>query len=111
MVQNVYGVPPPPPEEHHKGSDYLNTIVQGMQTHIYELEVLAQANEVLTSSNSSVMVQLAHITVTINTVQAQLKTLSWATKNPTRTKKKFYCRICRSNFTHGIKSFSSKITG
>ena len=75
-LQNIYSVPPPPPEEHHKAIDNLNTIVQGMQTQSYELEVLVQANAVLTSSKSEVMVQLAHMNVTINTVQAHLKTLS-----------------------------------
>ena len=37
-----------------------------MQTQNNELEGLAQSNAVLTSSNSAVMAQLAHMTVTIN---------------------------------------------
>ena len=64
-LQNIYSVPPPPPEEHHKAIDNLNTIVQGMQTQSYELEVLVQANAVLTSSKSEVMVQLSHSYVPI----------------------------------------------
>ena len=46
-----------------------------MQTQIYELEGLAQANAVLTSYNSAVMVQLLQLTVTMNSIQAQMKTL------------------------------------
>ena len=37
---------------------------------------LAQASAVLTSSNSVVMAQLAQMTVTMNSMQAQLKTLA-----------------------------------
>ena len=37
-----------------------------MQMQINKLEVMAQANAVLTSSNTTVMAQLAQITVTIN---------------------------------------------
>ena len=48
---------PPPPEEHHKAVDNLNTIFQGMQNQIYELEGLAQSNAVLTRSNSAVVAQ------------------------------------------------------
>ena len=88
-MKNIYGVLTPPPEEHHEAIDHINTIVQGMQTHIYELEVLAQANAVLTSSNSELMVQLAQITVTMNAMQAQLNNFSSATTNPTRIKKKY----------------------
>ena len=33
-VKNIYGVPPPPPEDHLEEIENLNTIVQGMQTHI-----------------------------------------------------------------------------
>ena len=53
----------------------LNTTVQRIQSQIYDLEGMAHANEVLTRSKSSVMVQLAQINVTMNATQAQLKTL------------------------------------
>ena len=75
-VQNIYNVPSPPPEEHHKAINNFNAIVQGMQTQSYELEGLAQSNAVLTSSNSAVMVQLAQLTVAMNAMQAQMKTLA-----------------------------------
>ena len=58
-----------------------------MQRH--ELDVLAQANEVLARSNMSVMVQLAQMTVTMNSTQAQLKTLAAALTNQTRPKRKY----------------------
>ena len=40
-VQNIYGVPPLPPEKHHEAINDIHTIVQVMQTHIYELEGLS----------------------------------------------------------------------
>ena len=40
------------------------------------MEGLSQANEVLTSSNTSVMKQLSKMNATINVMQEQLKTLS-----------------------------------
>ena len=43
---------------------------------IHELEVLAQTNEVLTRSNMAVMVQFAEMNVTMNSMHAQLKTLT-----------------------------------
>ena len=43
VVKIIYGVPPPPSEDHHKEIDNLNNIIQGMQTHNYELEGLAQS--------------------------------------------------------------------
>ena len=46
-----------------------------MQIQIHELEVLAQSNSVLTSLNTTVMVQLVQITVTMNDMQEQLKML------------------------------------
>ena len=60
-----------------------------MQTHSYELEGLAQANAVLTSSNSVVMAKFSKMTVTINAMQAHIKTFSLTTTNPTRTKRNF----------------------
>ena len=77
--------------------------MQGMGTQGYELEVLVQANAVLTSSNSAVMAQLAHITVTMNAIQAQLKTLASAQTNQARPKSKHYCWSCERNYTHGRK--------
>ena len=60
-----------------------------MQTKSYELEGLAQGNTFLTSSNSAVMAQLAQMNMTMNYMQAQLKTLSLSKNNPSRTKRKF----------------------
>ena len=82
-----------------------------MQTQSYELEGLAQANAFLTSSNSWFMKTFAHTNVTMNAMQAHLKTLSLTITNPTRTKIKFYCRISGNNFTHGSKTCSDKKTG
>ena len=86
-VQNIYSVPSPPPEEHHEMIDHINTIFQVMQTQIYEPEVLTQANAVLIISNTVVMTQLAHMNVTMNAMQAQLKTLMSAPTNQTRSKR------------------------
>ena len=102
-VQNIYCVMPPPTEEHHESIDHINSIVQGMQTQSYELEVLAQANAVLISSNTVVMKQFAQMTVTINSMQAQLKTLTSTPTNQTRSKRKYYCWSCGRNYTHGSK--------
>ena len=89
-VQKIYGAPPPPPEDHHAVIEGKQTILQGMQTQVYELEVLAQSNAVLTNSTSVVMAQLAHMTVTMNNIKAQLKTLASAQTNQSRPKRKFY---------------------
>ena len=70
------------------------------------MEGMAQANAVLTSSNSAVMAQLAHMNVTMNSMQAQLKTIASAKTNQLRSKINFYCWICRSNFTHWSKTCS-----
>ena len=86
MVHNIYGVPPPPPEEHHEAIDHIAKIVQGMQMQIHKLEGLAQANALLTSSNTAVMDQLSHMTVTMNNTQEKIKTLATAPKNQTRLK-------------------------
>ena len=61
-----------------------------MQTQRYKLEGLAQANAVLTILNSAVITQLAQMTVTMNTVKAQIKTLASAQTNQTRPKMKHY---------------------
>ena len=75
---------PLPPEEHHEVIDNLHTIIQGMQTQIYDLQGLAQANAVLTSSKTGVLAQLTQMTVTMNDMQAQLKTLKSTPTNQTR---------------------------
>ena len=108
VVQKIYGVPPPPPEEHHKAINHINTIVQGMQTQRNKLEVLAQSNTIMKSSNSVEMEQLAQMTVTMNAMQAQLKTFSSDTTKPTRNKKRNYYWSFRSNYTHGSKILSAK---
>ena len=56
-VHNIYVVPPPPPEYDHKPIESINKIVQGMKNQIYDMEGLAQANVILTSSNLAAMVQ------------------------------------------------------
>ena len=78
---------------------------------IYEMEVLAEANAVLTISNSSVTDQLSHMTVTMNDMQAQLKMLSLAYTKKTRSRRKYYCWSCRRSYTHGSKNSSSKKAG
>ena len=75
-----------------------------MKTQSYDMEVMAQANSVLTRSNTAVMAQLAHITVTMNGIQAQLKTLAYSTTNQTRFKINYHCCSCGSNYTHGSKT-------
>ena len=82
-----------------------------MQIQTYKLEGLAQANEVITSSNSESMAQLSQVTVTMNAMQAQMKTLTATSTNPTRTRSKFYSWICGSNFTHRSKTYSDKKNG
>ena len=49
---------------------------------------MEQANAFLTSSNTAVMDKLAHMTVTMNDMQAQLKTIAAVLKNQTRLKRK-----------------------
>ena len=93
----------PPPEEHYEAINGIHIIVQGMKTQIYELEGLAQANAVRTSSNSAVMAQLAHMTMAMNAMQAQLKTLASAQTNHTSSKIKHYCCSCGSKCNHWNK--------
>ena len=69
-VQNIYCVPPPPQEENHEVIESTKKTVQGIQTQSYEMEGMAQANEVLTSSKSLVMEQLEHMTLKMNAIQA-----------------------------------------
>ena len=106
-VYNIYGVPPPPLEDHHKSINYLNKIVQGMQNQIFEMEGLAQANSLLTSSKYSMMAELVQMTATMNTMHVQLNTFSATSTSLKIPKRKFYCWICVSNLTHGRKSFAS----
>ena len=54
----------------------------------YELEGLAQANAVLTISNSAEMAQLAQMTVAMNSMQVQLNTLASDKTNQTSPKRK-----------------------
>ena len=78
-----------------------------MQTQGHKPGLLTQANAVLNSSNSAVMAQLEHMTVTMNSIQAQLKTLTSTQTNQARPKKEFYCWSSARNFTHGSKTWSS----
>ena len=110
-MQNIYSVTPPPPEEHHDTIEDIQIINQGMQAQIYDLEGMAQDNAVVTRSKSVVMAQLSHMTVTMNDMQAQLKSFAYAQTNRARPKRKQYCWICRSNFTHERKTCSSKKAG
>ena len=82
-----------------------------MQTQGYNLEGLAQANAILTSSNYTIMAQLAQMIVTMKAMHAQLKTLASAKTNQASPKRKFYCWSCGSNFTHGSKTWSAKKAG
>ena len=111
MVQKIYGVPPPPPEEHYGAINDLHTIVQVMQTQRYDPEGMAQANEFLTRYNSAVMEKMSHMTVIMNAMQAQLKTLASDQTNQISSKRKYYCWICGGNYTHGSKTCSSKKAG
>ena len=58
-----------------------------MQMNSHELEGLAHANAVLISSNTEVMAQLAKIIMTINAMQAQLKTIVAAPTNKKMSKR------------------------
>ena len=107
-MQNIYGATPPSLEEHNEMIEDIQTIMQVMQTQGCEPEVLAQSNTVLTSSNYAVMAQLAQLTVIMNAMQAQLKTLASAETNQVRPKIKFYCCSCGINFTRGSKTCASK---
>ena len=89
-MQNIYDAPPSPSEEHQEAIDYIQTIVKGMQTQRYDLEGMAQANTVLTSSNSALMAQLVQITLTINAIHAQLKKITSEKTNQASTRIKHY---------------------
>ena len=104
VVQKIYGVTPTPTEYHHEAIDHINTIVQGIQTQRYDLEEMEQTNEALTSSKKLVMAKLAHITVTMNAMQVQPKTLAEVTMDQTRSNSNYYCWSCRSNYNQGSKT-------
>ena len=86
--ENVYREPPTSLEEHHEEIEDIHTIMQGMQTQIYELEGLVKSNAVITSLNSAVITQLVQMTVIMNNIQAQLNTLASAQTNQARPKRK-----------------------
>ena len=79
-----------------------------MQTQSYDMEILAQANEVLTSLNTAVMPQLALMNVTMNAIQAQLNTLTLAPMNQSSSNRNYYFCSYMSNFTHWSTTLSSK---
>ena len=110
-VQNIHGIPSIPIEEHHEAIDHISPIVQGMQMQIHDLEVLVKFNAVLTRSNMAVMAQLVQMTVTMNAMQAQLKTLAAAPMKQTRLKRKYYCWSFGRNYTHRSKTLSSNKSG
>ena len=74
-----------------------------MQTQSYYLEGLSQANVVLTRSNSAVMAQFSYMTVAMNAMQDQLKTLSSDPTNPTRTKKSIAVGVAGEIKPMGVK--------
>ena len=51
------------------------------------------------------------MTVTLNDMEAQLKTLVSAQNYQARKKRKFYCWSCGRNFTHGRKTWSATKAG
>ena len=62
-VQNIYGVSPTtPPEENNAEIESLHASTQGIQDQIFDMDGLAQANTFLTSTNTTVMEQLAQLT-------------------------------------------------
>ena len=82
-----------------------------MRTQVYELNGLALANAVLTSSNYAVMAQLEWMNVTMNAIQAQLKTLASAQTNQTRPKKKVQLLELREQFHSREKNLLIKESG
>ena len=68
------------------------------------MDGLVQSNAVLTSSNKAVIAQLVQMTVNMNTMQAQPKTLSAAPTKQTRSKIKYYCWSYGSNYNHISKT-------
>ena len=61
---------------------------------------MAQYNAALTSLNTAAMAQFSQMTVTMNAMQVQLKTLSSTKTNQTRSKREHYCWSCGSYYTH-----------
>ena len=80
-----------------------------MRTQGYYMKGQEQANAVLTSLNYAVMAQLAQMTLTMNTMRAQLKTIASAQNNQERPKIKVYYCSCWINFTHRSNTCSLKI--
>ena len=72
---------------------------------------MAQANAVLTRFNSAVMAQTVQLSVTMNAMKAQLRILSSAPTNQTRSNMKYYCWSCGINYTHGSITCSAKKEG
>ena len=101
-VQNIYSVPPPPLEKHHE-EIHQNNSASNADSDLRD-GGQAQANEVLTSSNTAVMEQLAQMNVTMNAIQAQLKILESTPTDQTRLKRENYCWDCRRNYTHRSKT-------
>ena len=56
------------------------------------------------------MAKLAHMTETMNVMQAQLNEFSSTITKPTSTKIKFYCWGCGSKLTHVSKTCLTKKT-
>ena len=111
-VKNIYGSPHHhTPEEHHDVIEDIQKIVQGMQTLCYEMEGPAQANAVLTRSNSAAMTQLKQMNVMMNAMQAQLNTLASEQTNQEWPKRNHFCWSCGRNYTHGNKTSSTKKGG
>ena len=59
-----------------------------MKNQSYDTEEPTQTNAVLKSSNTEMMAQLAQINAMLNVIQTQLNSLSAASTNPTRPKRK-----------------------
>ena len=69
-----------------------------MHIQSYELEGLAQANSVLTSSKYTVMIQLAQMIMTINAMRAQPKNTRLCTNRPSKAKKEALLLDLREQF-------------
>ena len=55
------------------------------------MEGMSQENAIVTNYNYALMAQLEKMNATMNSMQAQLKTLSEASTNSLRPKRKYYC--------------------
>ena len=79
----------------------MKSIAQGIKNQRCNLDGLAQENEVLAISNSTVMAKLKQLTISMGMVHAQLKTLS--SSATTITKLEYYCWRGGRNFSQGSK--------